>query len=157
MHGWHRRNPWGYSWPDRQLGRLGSFPVKLLLDTHIWLWGVLEPKRLTRRVDKALRNPANELWLSPVSVAELVVLLRKGRLKLPHDVASWVTRTIEELQLNEAPLTVEVALAISSMDFRHADPADQFLAATAKVLDLTLVTADERLLNLPQIRVLANR
>lgn len=131
--------------------------MKLLLDTHIWLWSVLEPNRLTRRVDKALRDPANELWLSPISVGELIVLLRKGRLKLPHDVASWVAKTIEELQINEAPLTVEVALAISSLNFRHGDPADHFLAATARVLDLTLVTADERLLDLPRIRVLANR
>jgi PIN domain nuclease of toxin-antitoxin system len=136
---------------------LGSFPVNLLLDTHIWLWSVLEPSRLTRRVEKALRDPANELWLSPVSVGELIVLLRKGRLKLPHDVGSWVAKTIEELQINEAPLTVEVALAISSLDFRHGDPADHFLAATARVLDLTLVTADERLLDVPRIRVLANR
>jgi PIN domain nuclease of toxin-antitoxin system len=131
--------------------------VKLLLDTHIWLWSALEPNRLTRRVDKVLRDPANELWLSPVSVGELIVLLRKGRLKLPHDVASWVARTMEELQINEAPLTVEVALAISSLDFRHGDPADHFIAATARVLDLTLVTADDRLLDVPRIRVLANR
>lgn len=131
--------------------------MNLLLDTHIWLWSVLEPNRLTRRVDKALRDPGNELWLSPISVGELIVLLRKGRLKLPHDVASWVAKTIEDLQINEAPLTVEIALAISSLDFRHGDPADHFLAATARVLDLTLVTADERLLGLPRIRVLANR
>lgn len=131
--------------------------MKLLLDTHIWLWSVLDPNRLTRRVEKALKDPANELWLSPVSVAELIVLLRKGRVKLPHDVAGWVARTVEQLQISEAPLTIEVALAISSLDFRHGDPADQFLAATAKVLDLTLVTADERLLDLPGIRVLTNR
>ena len=131
--------------------------MRLLLDTHIWLWSVLEPSRLTRRVEKALRDPANELWLSPVSVGELIVLLRKGRLKLPHDVSSWVAKTIEELQINEAPLTVEVALAISSLDFRHGDPADHFLAATARVLDLTLVTADERLLDLPRIKILANK
>jgi PIN domain nuclease of toxin-antitoxin system len=131
--------------------------VKLLLDTHIWLWGVLEPNRLTRRVQKVLSDPANELWLSPVSVGELIVLLRKGRLKLPHDVGSWVARTMEELQINEAPVTVEVALAISSLNFHHGDPADHFIAASARVFDLTLVTADERLLKVPRIRVLANR
>jgi PIN domain nuclease of toxin-antitoxin system len=136
---------------------LGSFAVKLLLDTHIWLWSALEPERLTRRVDKALRDPANELWLSPVSVGELIVLLRKGRLRLPRDVASWVAKTMQDLQVTEAPLTVEVALAISSTNFPHGDPADHFLAATAKVLDLTLVTADEHLLHLPGIRALANR
>jgi PIN domain nuclease of toxin-antitoxin system len=131
--------------------------VKLLLDTHIWLWSTLEPQRLTRRVDKALADPANELWLSPVSVGELVVLLRKGRLTLPEDTAAWVAKTMQDLELIEAPLTIEVALAISSINFPHGDPADHFLAATAKVFGLTLVTADEHLIHLPGIRVLANR
>ena len=131
--------------------------MKLLLDTHIWLWSTLEPQRLTRRVDKALADPANELWLSPVSVGELIVLLRKGRLQLPHDLVSWVAKTIQDLQLTEAPITVEVALAISSINFPHGDPADHFLAATAKVFDLTLVTADEHLTKLTGIHVLPNR
>ncbi|MGA7924852.1 MAG: type II toxin-antitoxin system VapC family toxin [Candidatus Sulfotelmatobacter sp.] len=131
--------------------------MKLLLDTHIWLWSALEPQRLTRRVDKALADPANELWLSPVSVGELMVLLRQGRLTLPSDVAAWVAKTIEDLKLTEAPLTVEVALAIGSINFPHGDPAHHFLAATAKVFELTLVTADEHLTRLPGIHVLANR
>jgi PIN domain nuclease of toxin-antitoxin system len=83
--------------------------VKLLLDTHIWLWSALDPQRLTRRLHKALVDPANELWLSPASVGELIVLLRKGRLTLPDDVAAWVAKTMADLQLTEAPLTVEVA------------------------------------------------
>jgi len=131
--------------------------VKLLLDTHIWLWSSLEPQRLMRRVEKALADPANELWLSPISVGELIVLLRKGRIQLPQDLAAWVTKTLQDLQLTEAPLTIEVALAMSSMNFPHGDPADHFLAATAKVFGLTLVTADERLINLPGIHFLANR
>ncbi len=131
--------------------------MKLLLDTHIWLWSTLEPERLSRRVDKALADPANELWLSPISVGELIVLLRKGRLTLPNDVAAWVAKTIQDLQLTEAPFTVEVALAIASINFPHGDPADHFLTATAKVFDLTLVTADEHLINLPGIHVLSNR
>jgi PIN domain nuclease of toxin-antitoxin system len=131
--------------------------VKLLLDTHIWLWSTLEPQRLNRRVDKALTDPANELWLSPISVGELVVLLRKERLTLPTDIGAWVAKTIQDLQLTEAPLTVEVALAIASMNFPHGDPADHFIAATAKVFELTLVTADEHLIHLPGIHVLSNR
>jgi PIN domain nuclease of toxin-antitoxin system len=118
---------------------------------------MLEPQRLTRRVEKALADPANELWLSPVSVAELTVLLRMGRLTLPHDIQTWVNKTVQDLQLTEAPLSIEVALAISSINFPHGDPADQFLSATAKVFNLTLVTADLQLINLPGIHVLANR
>ena len=131
--------------------------MKLLLDTHIWLWTTLDPQRLTRRVQKALADPANELWLSPISVGELIVLLRKGRLTLPPDVAAWVNTTMLDLQLTEAPLTIDVALAISSLTFPHGDPADHFLAATARVFDLTLVTGDEHLIGLPGIRTLANR
>lgn len=131
--------------------------MKLLLDTHIWLWSALDPLRLTRRVSKLLADSANELWLSPISIGELIILLRKGRLTLPSDLSAWVAQTMVDLELIEAPLTVEVALSISSITFPHADPADHFLAATAKVLGLTLVTADERLLQLPGIQVLANR
>lgn len=89
-------------------------------------------------------------------MGELVVLLRKGRIGLPQDIATWVTQTMADLELSEAPLTIEIALAIASMNFPHGDPADHILAATAKLLGLTLVTADEHLLRLPGIHVLAN-
>jgi len=130
--------------------------VKLLLDTHIWLWSTLEPQRIARRVQQALTDSENELWLSPISVGELIVLLRKKRLQLPQDISAWVATTMADLKLTEAPLTIEVALAVSSFNVPHGDPADHFLAATAKVFDLTLITADEHLLALPDIRVLAN-
>jgi len=57
----------------------------------------------------------------------------------------------------EAPLTIEVALAIPSISFSHGDPADHFLAASARVFDLTLITADDHLMTIPGIRVVANR
>ncbi len=131
--------------------------MKLLLDTHIWLWSALEPQRLARRVKESLTDPTNELWLSPLSVGELIVLLRKGRLQLPRNVAEWVATTIADLQIVEAPLTVEVALAVMSFDFPHGDPADHFIASSAKVFNLTLVTADENLTGLRGIQVMANR
>jgi PIN domain nuclease of toxin-antitoxin system len=131
--------------------------MKLLLDTHIWLWIAFEPSRISPRVREILANPDNELWLSPISVWELMLLCRKGRFRVSPDVPSWVARTIHELHLTEAPLTVEVALAISALKLPHNDPADGFIAATAKVFDLTLVTADEQLARLPDISVLRNR
>jgi PIN domain nuclease of toxin-antitoxin system len=69
---------------------------------------------------------------------------------LGDDAAAWVSRTMEDLQLTEAPLTVEVALAIASLNFPHGDAPDRFLQATAKVLDLTLVTADEPCYSFPE-------
>lgn len=130
--------------------------MKLLLDTHIWLWSALQPHRISRRVAKELSDERNELWLSPISVWELGVLHRKGRANTPQEIPAWVASSIEKLKLTEAPLTFEVALNVSTLDFPHGDPADHFLAASAKVFDLTLVTADKNLIGLKGIRVLAN-
>jgi PIN domain nuclease of toxin-antitoxin system len=131
--------------------------LKLLLDTHIWVWGSLEPQRLSARVARELVNPGNEIWLSAVSVWELRLLHDKGRLKLIPDAVSWIYDNLNRLRIREAPLTFEVALAISSLKLPHNDPADGFIAATAKVFGLTLVTADEQLARLPDIDVLPNR
>ena len=131
--------------------------VKYLLDTHIWLWGSLRPDRLTSRVIKILSDTKNELWLSPVSIWELTILCSKGRFRVHPDIPTWVAESLSRSRLREAPLTMEVALALSSITFAHADPADQFLAASAKVFNLTLITSDVRLLAVPGIRVLANR
>lgn len=131
--------------------------MRLLLDTHIWLWSALQPHRVSVRVARTLSDQKNELWLSPISVWELTFLHRRGRAKTPQDIPTWVASSMEELRLTEAPLTIEVALAVSELNFPHGDPADHFIAASAKVFDLTLVTADENLIGLPGIRVLANR
>jgi len=131
--------------------------LKFLLDTHIWVWTALQPQHLSAHVARQLDNPENEIWLSPVSVWELRLLHKKGRLKLIPDPLSWIKENLIRLNIREAPLTFEVALAISSLKLPHNDPADGFIAATAKVFGLTLVTADEQLAKLKDIAVLPNR
>jgi PIN domain nuclease of toxin-antitoxin system len=131
--------------------------LKFLLDTHIWLWNSLQPNRLSPRVARELDNQENELWLSPVSVWELRLLYDKGRLKLVPDAVNWINESVARMNIREAPLTFEVALAVSAMNLPHNDPADGFIAATAKVFGLTLVTSDEGLIKLPDIAVLSNR
>lgn len=131
--------------------------MKLLLDTHIWIWSVAEKDRLRPRVLKALANSENELWLSPVSVWELLILIEKDRIVLNTDAESWIRQSFDASPLKEAPLTLEVALATREICLSHRDPADAFLAATAKVFDLTLVTSDARLISAKGITVLANR
>jgi PIN domain nuclease of toxin-antitoxin system len=130
--------------------------MKYLLDTHIWLWASMQPDRLSKRVGKVLADPRAELWVSPVSVWELTILCRKGRFRVDPDIPAWVSKNILDLQLIEAPLTIDVALAVGSMTFSHGDPADQLLAATAKVFEMTLITADDHLTSLPDIRILSN-
>jgi PIN domain nuclease of toxin-antitoxin system len=131
--------------------------MNLLLDTHIWIWLSLEPARLSRRVARVLDDPENQLWISPVSVWELLMLTKKQRVRLNEDAVTWARRTIEKLALHEAMLTTEVAFETESQGLLHSDPSDRWLAASAKVFDLTLVTGDEKLIAAPGIKVLANR
>jgi PIN domain nuclease of toxin-antitoxin system len=131
--------------------------MKLLLDTHIWIWNDVEPWKLSSEVRRELASPSNELWVSPVSIWEMVILLEKRRIDLKQDFAKWVEESRRDLQLNDAFLTLEVAQELRFTMLGHRDPADRFLVATAKVYDLTLVTADERLQRIPGIQVLANR
>jgi PIN domain nuclease of toxin-antitoxin system len=131
--------------------------MKYLLDTHIWLWSSLQPDHLSSRVSKILADHENELWLSPISVWELALVCRKKRFQVRPDVPTWVSDSIAQLRIIEAPLTLEVALAIPSINLPHGDLANHFLAASAKVFDLTLVTADETLLATPGLKVLPNR
>jgi PIN domain nuclease of toxin-antitoxin system len=129
--------------------------LKLLLDTHIWIWSLAEPKRLSRRVLVELKDRNNELWLSPVSTWEVLLLHAKGRIQLQGNAREWVTKATAFMR--EAPLTHEIVAVAQDLPFTHQDPADHFLAATAAVLGLTLVTADHRLLGLGTIATLANR
>ena len=133
----------------------GSTGLKLLLDTHIWLWLALEPMRLGQRVQNELSNPENEKWLSPLSSWEALLLHRKGRIKLEGDSVAWVSEARNRFL--QAPLTHDIVLAAEQLPLDSKDPADRFLAATAYVLDLTLVTADQNLLGLGEISTLANR
>ena len=128
--------------------------MKLLLDTHIWLWLFQEPKRLGQRTFQELQDTKNELWLSPISTWEALTLHHKGRITLHGEPATWVARATAGVR--EAVLTHEIMVVARQLSL-HQDPADRMIAATALVLDLTLVTADSLLLGLPNIRTLANR
>ena len=131
--------------------------MKLLLDTHIWLWSLLQPRKLATRVASALESASNEIWLSPISVWEFLVLVEKGRVVLETDAASWLDEAFERAPLKEAPLTNEIARQSRLVTLPHQDPADRFLAATAKVLGLTLVTADGRFRRSRELGVLFNK
>ena len=132
--------------------------MNLLLDTHIWLWSHTEPERLVKRVAEALGDERNELWLSPISVWEFLLLAERGRVHVREGTASdWVDAALSRSPMHDASLTREVAVRSRSVRLAHEDPADRFLAATADVYELTLITADERLLRGKGFRTLANR
>lgn len=135
-----------------------SARLNLLLDTHIWVWSHVDPERLSKRVSTALIERGNQLWLSPISIWEFLLLADRGRIHIgkmtPHE---WVEAALSRVPMHDAPLNREVAIRSRTMHIAHEDPADRFLAATADVYELTLVTADTQLLAAKGFRTLANR
>ena len=127
------------------------------MDTHIWLWSLLEPGRLSPRVAAAIAHPDAERWLSPLSVWETLLLIERQRLDVDRPGEAWVREALERAPVSEAPVTHEVAMASRSLKTRHRDPVDRFLVATAMVFDLTLVTADATLLRMKDVQLLPNR
>ena len=121
--------------------------MKLLLDTHILLWCLIESKRLPLRMKNAIKENPNDLWLSPITTWEILMLSEKGRLQIAHDdSARWIKNLIKTLPFKEAPLNHEVAIKSRQIDLPHQDPADRFLVATAIIYNLILLTVDERIL-----------
>lgn len=119
--------------------------MRLLLDTHIWLWHELEPASLPTWAATALASARNQLWVSPVSVWELLLLTEKGRVVLDRELPRWLDLCFETNGYLQAQFSNAVAVAAGQVQLAHRDPADRLLAATARHYDLALVTADQRL------------
>jgi len=133
--------------------------VRLLLDTHIWIWSHVDPDRLGKRLARTLEDPATQLWLSPISVWEFLILAERKKVRAARGTTptAWVEMALTRVPMEDAAVNREVALASRAVTLSHDDPADRFLAATAYVYDLVLATADEGLLAGRGFRTMPNR
>ncbi len=117
--------------------------MRLLLDTHAWLWRLLDPARLSEAAERAIADRESALFLSPISPWEALVLARKGRVDLKPSPSEWVLDALRRSAPAAVPLSHGIALRSEALEgFASQDPADRFLVATALEHDLTLVTAD---------------
>ena len=83
--------------------------MRLLLDTHAWIWQLAESSRLSKRARAALRDADNELFLSPISVWEVGVLASRGRIELAPNAAAWLTSALAASPTSPAEITHDVA------------------------------------------------
>lgn len=119
--------------------------MKLLLDTHIWLWYALGDDRLSDHLKSLILNMDTELWISPISLWEVMLLAEKGKITLANKPEDWIQQSLDALQILEAPLIGDIAILSRQINLSHQDPADRFIAATALYYDLKLATVDTRL------------
>ncbi len=121
--------------------------MSLLLDTHVWIWSQEAPRELGSRARELLVDPQQTLYVSPISTLEIARLVAGGTIQLSGTLREWVKDTLEALQGITVPVSHEIAAEAYSLPASfHKDPADRLLAATARRHQLTLITADERLL-----------
>lgn len=130
--------------------------MKLLLDTHIWVWSLTRPSLLGAGVKKQLESSKNQLFVSPVSIWEVGHLERKRKLKFADGLGPGLEQMLRRMPLNEAPFNFAVAAQACAIRLPQGDPGDVFLAATALVFDMTLVTADSQLLGCEWLKTLPN-
>lgn len=122
----------------------------ILLDTHVWVWLAVEPKRLSRRATTAIRKAAESggISIASISLWELAMLFAHGRLRAPGTVETSVRSVVEKTGVIIHEITPEIA-ALSTMFPKSypQDPADRQIGATARSLGLSLVTKDQRILD----------
>ena len=123
--------------------------MRLLLDTHVFLWCAMDSGRLPQNVRDAVEDPGNDVYVSSAAAWEIAIKFDLGKLPLPTSPVLWTPSRIEKLGFKELPVSVDHACAVSSLPAHHADPFDRLMIAQAQLEGLTLVTADKAVLTYP--------
>lgn len=128
---------------------------EVLLDTHVWIWVSVEDKRsLSGKADRLLRQ-AKQKWISAISCWELAKLLEKKRISFSIPLVTWMRRSLNELSINIADLSPEIAVESAQLNDFHNDPADQIIVATSRVLGMPLLTSDRRILDYTGVKTVS--
>lgn len=116
--------------------------MRLLLDTHAFLFAIGEPELLSAKVRRMLANPDVERWVSAVSLWEIAAKVHIGKLVLPLDRAFYAQH-LQALQANTLAVNLQHSLALLELPLHHRDPFDRLLIAQAREEGMALVSRDE--------------
>ena len=127
----------------------------ILLDTHVWVWWVNESSMASNDMLRIIQEHQGDgLGVSIISCWEVAKLVERGRLELTMPVERWIEQALTYPGVELLQLTPRFVVESTQLPGEfHRDPADQMLAATARVYDIPLLTADSKLLDYPHIRI----
>jgi PIN domain nuclease of toxin-antitoxin system len=113
-----------------------------MLDTHALLWFLAGDPKLSATAKTAIEDPANERWLSPISLLEIALKNRLGKLPLPAPFGALFPATLLAEDIHLFPMEPQHIEPLTTLPFHHNDPFDRLIVATSLVEKLTLVSAD---------------
>jgi PIN domain nuclease of toxin-antitoxin system len=116
--------------------------VKILLDTHVWLWLAMDPPRVSDDLRDRITHGDTEVFVSAASLWEVVIKVGIGKLDLPDPVETFWQRQTHDSGISPLVIRPEHVLEVGALPDLHRDPFDRLLVAQARVEGLTLATAD---------------
>ncbi len=119
--------------------------MKILLDTHAWLWAMLEPKRVGPKTRKLFASSGHSFHLSIASVWELAIKYAAGRISLPEPPLAYVQSRVRADGVSLLAISAEHACRAAALPRHHADPFDRLLIAQAELEAFTLLTHDREI------------
>ena len=125
-----------------------------LLDTHVLLWALADPERLSRAARRVLRDPDSQLVVSAASAWEIATKQRLGKLPGAEVLTGQFARHVRHLGARTIDITAEHALLAGQLDWEHRDPFDRMLAAQSLTESWTLITQDPAFAGLTGVRLL---
>jgi PIN domain nuclease of toxin-antitoxin system len=116
--------------------------LRLLLDTHAFIWATASPARLSKACRAAIEDPQNDVIVSAAVAWEMTIKYALGKLTLPLDPIAYFPSRLVALGFRPLAISAEHALAIGKLPPHHNDPFDRIMVAQAQIEGLTLVTND---------------
>lgn len=123
--------------------------MRVLLDTHAFLWWITDDPRLSERARKIIGDGKNRLYLSAASGWEVAIKAALGRLKLPDAPERFIPEQLALNAIETLPVRMSHALHIYSLPRHHRDPFDRLLVAQAQLEKLPILTADTQIARYP--------
>ena len=127
--------------------------MRLLLDTHVWIWSQECPEKLGPKAVASLTDSETTLQVSTISTLEIARLVAMGFIDLEGPLRKWIDDTLDALRCATIEVSHGIAVGAYTLPGEfHKDPADRILVATALLYDLVLLTADEKIIAYPHVR-----
>ena len=127
----------------------------IVLDTHVWIWWINGSSELSRNAQKQILNAKskNGIFISSISTWEVALLVKNGRLMLSIPLIDWILKCEQLPFIRFVPVDNRIAeQSVSLPDNFHKDPADRIIIATARHLNMTLITSDEKILQYKHVK-----